>query len=194
MCLTPKSRLQCATLPCRGPQMGWAVICPLKHPQPGQEPGSFNASTADLRSLSQKGPGCGCCKPASRRDLLLSKQNRHLSPWLRQLESSSVPYIWGFSISSHVHLQKASHSPAHRFATTPLQASATAPPDFCGLCSVSTRRADALSSAWQLRGHCPSLSHSLIHSTNICEHFLCARHWFKWEGRSDRNKLEALTS
>lgn len=72
--------------------------------------------------------------------------------------------------------------------------SVAAPPGFCGLFAVATRHADALSSAWQLQGHCPSLSHSCIHSTNIREHFLCGRHCSKRERRSDENKLEALTS
>lgn len=98
------------------------------------------------------------------------------------------------SPASHLHLRKASHAPARPFTATLLQASATAPPGFCGLFAVATRHADALSSAWQLQGHCPSLSHSCIHSTNIREHFLCGRHCSKRERRSDENKLEALTS
>lgn len=185
------------------PRTSVGRLCPLKQPGhsehhvgPNSEVDlrSPDAGTADLRlSRSQKGPGRGCRKPASPRDLLRGEQNRHLPRRLRLLESSSVTCLWA-SAPSHLHLRKASHAPARPFTATLLQASATAPPGFCGLFAVATRHADALSSAWQLQGHCPSLSHSCIHSTNIREHFLCGRHCSKRERRSDENKLEALTS
>lgn len=194
----PDAKVQAPVCRTPPPRTSMGRLCPLKQPGhsehhvgPNSEVDlrSPDAGTADLRlSRSQKGPGRGCRKPASPRDLLLGKQNRHLPRQLRLLESSSVTCLWALA-SSHLRLRKASHTPA-----TLLQASATAPPGFCGLFAVATRHADALSSAWQLQGHCPSLSHSCIHSTNIREHFLCGRHCSKRERRSDENELEALTS